>query len=1508
MAVMGRSSGRSQEVAFGQIANDLQKAAFQFGAMVTGAQQLYAALNVFRELNRQLTLTAAIAGATAAEFKQMENAVRSFALGTTFTASQSANALLVLSQAGFTVQQSMSAMSGVLTLAQATLEDVNASADLVASTLTSYKLDAEDASRVSNLFAASMNKSLASLPKLAFALRQVGPVAGSMGISIEETTAALSELFNVGLRGEQAGTALRNVMVNLINPTGEAAKIIKTLGIQTKDAEGNMRTLTSMLKDLSRFNLSDTDLASLFGKEALAGGIALMQSAASGSLQNMEKEITGTQEAVRVALEQMNSLDATIRQAQNAVDEFRMAMGEQFAGTVKTALNYVTDLAVAYRELDAGTKAYITSLASSTALLGVGVPILTKTVGLLGSLGGGIVNLAGTFKQSAQGFQEIAEGIRHLGDVSPLVGQLGKMEIAGGFVRALPAIGMVTTAIVGVGGLIWAFREARKAAEDAQLDAVMGEYAKSAENITRNIKNLGQIQAGSDDFKGIEALGDQFKMARNAVKNANVELEAVDKQLATLDATGTRVEAAARESRKIMGRMNSAISANLANPIDGVAEALQISATSPEQRVKGIEDAFKRQAQPVLDIVTSIGPEYAGMFEVAFARSLAKAKLHEKVIEGRANEVVGVYDQALQAGLNASVGSGRGSMTGIREALGRRREEIVKDMEGLEDIFTSGDVASQSLRFSKLFREKTMEIIVKMVRDTDLSENEVRAKLSEGGKVDKALTDIASGVMTDIVANRAIDWDEVLRRSTDAASRLSGIDREQFKTAEEAIQNRRLSIITSEALTIMNNAERKAEADLAKAKTEAAAASGDKGAQRMLMEIEQRELLANEIFSMAQKASEGMQNRLNDMEMSGSAFADILSGKWIADALASGEQDQMDMAYKAIEDAKFKQEEVRRRLAEAFAMEQFQGMLADVAGAVPEIDAQALFAPMYEIQRVVNEGGDVFAATQEALTEVSQHLSTNMMITRAILENANIDMADLNAAEQVQLAASTIVYLNGGAMVDVADTNIRAEVLAALSGTDSFLTKAANVVKALWAKATSLVSAAASAASIGAFGGKDGSEAKADNAVADTAIKDMLDRQSRIMNLIRDKGDAKLAAGVDRMNKGGRGGKGKKRGGGGKSKEEQAADLQSFLSNRNKMIIDSALELAAFGEDYDIDAILDLRIKAIDADYTAQIDKATKEYEKMFSKVKAGSEDHQRLTEMRDREISQLEKLKEKNLEYANSAEFAAKVQAESAKAVLDKYIEMNTYTGTFFQGLAAGMQQHVLDMATSFQTGMDTMKTLVSGFVGFGNDMFAGFFEQVATGQKSMGDLLKESLRKMLMQWAKYFADLAFKYMADWVMKKALGILGGGFGGIAGGQMGIASSGGIGLYAKGGAFEVNQFASGGIVDRPRFFNYGRETKVGQMGEAGQEGVLPLKRNSKGQLGVISLGENTATNTGSTITLQNSTTISIPGGRGENDEEREMRLMERIQDRQREVALEVVADEMRVGGLLYGAR
>jgi TP901 family phage tail tape measure protein len=369
---------------FAQLNSELSRAVVQFTALLSTASAFGGSVNEFRQLELQLTRANNAARGTAQTFAAMSEASRNFALFTKAQATDAANALFFLSQAGFEASQSLNAMTGVLILSQATMQDVAFTSDLVASTLKTYGLASVEATRVANLFAAAQTNSLASLDKLAFSLRQVGPVAAAFNQDIEETTAFLSELYNVGLRGEQAGTALRNVMLRLAKPVGEARDVLEKYNIETKDAAGNTRALRNVLIDLKTAGLTQSELLAVFGTEALAGGIAAMNAAASGSFDRLLASISGTNTAFELAQKQMNTLDGALSVLSSAIKELQISFGEALAPTLISISLYFRDLVVAFRQLPPETKqliAVFASLATGLALTGVAIQVLVFAFG-----------------------------------------------------------------------------------------------------------------------------------------------------------------------------------------------------------------------------------------------------------------------------------------------------------------------------------------------------------------------------------------------------------------------------------------------------------------------------------------------------------------------------------------------------------------------------------------------------------------------------------------------------------------------------------------------------------------------------------------------------------------------------------------------------------------------------------------------------------------------------------------------------------------------------------------------------------------------------------------------------------------------------------------------------------------------------------------------------------------------------------------------------------------------
>jgi TP901 family phage tail tape measure protein len=378
----GNAGGGYQR--FSQLNAELQQTIASFAQLVTGASAFGATVAAFREFEKQLTLTNAAANGTIEQFEKMEAASRNFALATSASATEAASALFFLAQAGFSVNESLAAMTGVLVLSQATLTDVAFVSDVVASNIRAFGLEAIDTGRLTNVFAASMTNSLASIDKLAFAMRQVAPAAAALGANVEETTAYLSELFNIGLRGEQAGTQLRNIFVRLSAPVGDAADILRDYGIATTDATGEMREFRDILQDLGNANLTTPQLSAIAGIEGVAGLIALINAEMSGSLENMQNSITGTNRAFELFAQQLDTFDGSANLARNALNELLITVGESGAGILGPLALSFRDLVQDFRELDDATKSQITSWIAYSA---IGLSVLGVLRGLIGLIG-----------------------------------------------------------------------------------------------------------------------------------------------------------------------------------------------------------------------------------------------------------------------------------------------------------------------------------------------------------------------------------------------------------------------------------------------------------------------------------------------------------------------------------------------------------------------------------------------------------------------------------------------------------------------------------------------------------------------------------------------------------------------------------------------------------------------------------------------------------------------------------------------------------------------------------------------------------------------------------------------------------------------------------------------------------------------------------------------------------------------------------------------------------------
>jgi len=281
-----------------------------------------AVVTVGAEYTRALTTTAAIIGVTRNELADLSREQLHLAETTKFTTTEVANASTILAKTGLKTAQVATALPSVLNLAAVGAVDMSKAADIAASALFGFQLEAKDLARVTDVLAFTAINSNSTIQQLGSSLSFAAPLARAAGAEIEDVAAILGVMANAGVKASKAGTSVRRAYVNLIGPTAEAAAVLKDLGIVTRDqATGQLRGLIDILEDFARNNGNVQDLEKIFGVRALAGIIPVWKSLAVGvaggtsRLKELRKELNnviGTAEKTREAMEE-NLIDVWLK-------------------------------------------------------------------------------------------------------------------------------------------------------------------------------------------------------------------------------------------------------------------------------------------------------------------------------------------------------------------------------------------------------------------------------------------------------------------------------------------------------------------------------------------------------------------------------------------------------------------------------------------------------------------------------------------------------------------------------------------------------------------------------------------------------------------------------------------------------------------------------------------------------------------------------------------------------------------------------------------------------------------------------------------------------------------------------------------------------------------------------------------------------------------------------------------------------------------------------------------
>lgn len=336
----------SMTVAAGNLISDLVKTA---GSKLTGLAQ--SSVSVGMSFDKAMSQVAATMGTTVDQISDLSKVAKDMGIATKFSATEAAEALNYLALAGYDADKAAEVLPSVLNLAAAGSMDLASASDMVTDAMAALNIEAtkDNVDAFGDKLAMASSKANASVSQLGDAILTVGGTAANLKGGTTELTTALGLLANVGVKGAEGGTALRNTILSLQSPTDTASKMLQKLKVSVYDTQGNMRGLNEILGDLNTAmdgmtqGQKDSIISTLFNKTDLAAVNGLL--AAQGEQwDTLAAQIDNADGAMqKMAETQIDNLDGAVTILQSAFEGLQLAIYEDLEPALTDVVKWGTD-------------------------------------------------------------------------------------------------------------------------------------------------------------------------------------------------------------------------------------------------------------------------------------------------------------------------------------------------------------------------------------------------------------------------------------------------------------------------------------------------------------------------------------------------------------------------------------------------------------------------------------------------------------------------------------------------------------------------------------------------------------------------------------------------------------------------------------------------------------------------------------------------------------------------------------------------------------------------------------------------------------------------------------------------------------------------------------------------------------------------------------------------------------------------------------------------------------
>lgn len=470
-----------------------------------------AAAKVGGDFEAQMSRVKAISGATGSSFDELRQQAIDLGAKTAFSAKESAAGMENLASAGFDSKEIMKAMPGLLDLAAVSGGDVALASENAATALRGFNIDAGQSGHVADVFARAVADTNAEVGDMGEAMKYIAPVASSMGLSLEETAAAIGIMSDAGIKGSQAGTTLRGALSRIAKPTDEMKSKMDELGLSFYDSEGKMKPLkdqVGMLKNAFKGltpEQKQNALVTLYGQESLSGMMALIDKGPDklGKLTDSLKNSDGA--ADKMAKTMQDNMNSSLEQMMGAFESAAIVVQKVLAPAVRKVADAVSGLVDKFVSAPEPVQRMIVIVGLIVAAIGPLLVVFGQAVVILQRVKVGFLALRSGLALIGSSFTAIS---------LPVLGIIAA-------IAAVIAIGILVyknwDKISKFGKEVWA--NVKKFASDAAkaIKEKWGDITKWFSDIWNNIKN-GAKGLWDGTIQGAKDAVNSVKNAWNGVK------------------------------------------------------------------------------------------------------------------------------------------------------------------------------------------------------------------------------------------------------------------------------------------------------------------------------------------------------------------------------------------------------------------------------------------------------------------------------------------------------------------------------------------------------------------------------------------------------------------------------------------------------------------------------------------------------------------------------------------------------------------------------------------------------------------------------------------------------------------------------------------------------------------------------------------------------------------------------------------------------------------------------